>query len=336
ANKNSKDKTIKVLELRKCTINNTFDLESNFTKFVIYKERLRDDWIITNEDKLRIIQRMALISIDLGMLTVIEKGSTSGKNKIFTITKEFADEFDLEKEILRKNIKNSDIERYHITDRGYLIIYIDNDINIDLYPNVKKYFSKHMKELLNRNEVKKGLYKWYRLERPRKKYIFDSLEKLIVPYRAESNRFAYDNEQYFNDGGDIRVIILKGKVYYSLKYILGILNSTLINWYYEFIGKPKGSSREYFNEPLSKIPIRKIDFSNISEKDQHDKIVELVDVMLDLQKKYHSAKIESEKSLFKKQIDIVDKQIDQLVYELYGLTDEEIKIVEDDIGDRKK
>ena len=58
--------------------------------------------------------------------------------------------------------------------------------------------------------------------------------------------------------------------------------------------------------------------------------------MLELQKKYHSAKIETEKTLFKKQIEIVDKQIDQLVYELYGLTDDEIKIVEEDIGDSKK
>ena len=57
--------------------------------------------------------------------------------------------------------------------------------------------------------------------------------------------------------------------------------------------------------------------------------------MLELQKKYNSAKIETEKTLFKKQIDIVDKQIDQLVYKLYGLTDEEIKIVEEDLGDSK-
>ncbi|MGD2092608.1 MAG: TaqI-like C-terminal specificity domain-containing protein [Candidatus Aminicenantes bacterium] len=333
ANKIPGDKTLEVLELRKCPINNTLDLEANFTKFVLHKESLEDNWIITNDANLRIIRKMALISIDLGVITEIEKGSTSGKNKIFTVKKEFANELNLEKEILRKNIKNSHLERYHIIDSGYFIIYIDNDINIDRYPNIKNYLSKHITELLNRNEVKKGLYQWYRLERPRKKYIFDSAEKLIVPYRAESNRFAYDNQQYFNDGGDIRVIILKKNVYYSLKYILGILNSRLMNWYYQFIGKPKGSSREYFNKPLAKIPIRKLAFANRSEKNQHDKIVHWVDQMLELQKKFHAAKIETEKTLFKKQIDMKDKQIDQLVYELYRLTDQEIKIVEEDIGD---
>ena len=55
---------------------------------------------------------------------------------------------------------------------------------------------------------------------------------------------------------------------------------------------------------------------------------EMVDQMIDIQKKYHNAKTENEKNIFKKQIDILDNQIDQLVYKLYRLTDEEIKIVE--------
>ncbi|MBN1761598.1 MAG: hypothetical protein JW878_00775 [Methanomicrobia archaeon] len=50
--------------------------------------------------------------------------------------------------------------------------------------------------------------------------------------------------------------------------------------------------------------------------------------MLELQKKYHEARIERDKELFERQIKSVDVQIDRLVYELYGLTEEEIKIVE--------
>ena len=50
--------------------------------------------------------------------------------------------------------------------------------------------------------------------------------------------------------------------------------------------------------------------------------------MLEIQKQLHSAKTESDKQFYQKKADIIDKQIDTLVYELYGLTDEEIKIVE--------
>jgi len=50
--------------------------------------------------------------------------------------------------------------------------------------------------------------------------------------------------------------------------------------------------------------------------------------MLELHKKHHDAKMERDKELYERQIRIVDAQIDRLVYDLYGLTDEEVKIVE--------
>ncbi len=71
-----------------------------------------------------------------------------------------------------------------------------------------------------------------------------------------------------------------------------------------------------------------IDSSNPTEKAQHDKLVALVDSMLELQKKYHEAKMERDKELYERQIRIVDAQIDRLVYDLYGLTEEEMEVVE--------
>ncbi len=50
--------------------------------------------------------------------------------------------------------------------------------------------------------------------------------------------------------------------------------------------------------------------------------------MLELQKKYHTAKMERDKELYERQIKILDKQIDKRVYALYGLTEEEIRVVE--------
>jgi adenine-specific DNA-methyltransferase len=46
-----------------------------------------------------------------------------------------------------------------------------------------------------------------------------------------------------------------------------------------------------------------------------------------LQKKYHDAKMEGDKELYERQIKIVDAQIDRLVFDLYGLTEEEVKVV---------
>jgi len=60
----------------------------------------------------------------------------------------------------------------------------------------------------------------------------------------------------------------------------------------------------------------------------HDNLVAMVDKMLELQKKYHSVRLEQDKKLYKTQIDLLDHQIDTLVYKLYGLTEKEIKVVE--------
>jgi len=63
----------------------------------------------------------------------------------------------------------------------------------------------------------------------------------------------------------------------------------------------------------------------------HDDLVAMVDKMLNLQKKYHSARLEQDKKLYKTQIDLLDHQIDSLVYKLYALTEEDIKIVEESV-----
>jgi hypothetical protein len=73
-----------------------------------------------------------------------------------------------------------------------------------------------------------------------------------------------------------------------------------------------------------------MDFSNPTEKAQHDKRTSLVNKMLKHHKKYRGARMERDKEIYERQIMIVDTQIDRLVYDLYGLTDEEIKVVEGD------
>jgi len=87
----------------------------------------------------------------------------------------------------------------------------------------------------------------------------------------------------------------------------------------------------YFTSKLINSRIPSIDFSNPKEKKMHDDLVAMVDKMLNLQKKYHSARLEQDKKLYKTQIDLLDHQIDSLVYKLYALTEEDIKIVEESV-----
>jgi hypothetical protein len=112
---------------------------------------------------------------------------------------------------------------------------------------------------------------------------------------------------------------------YSLKYILGIFNSALINYYFA------NTFIDYNIKPtyLQQLPIRTIDFSNPPEKACHDQMAQLVERMLDLQKRLPSARTSNDKIVIQRQIDTTDRQIDRLVYNLYGLTEDEVQIVEE-------
>lgn len=286
------------------------DIEAYLKSFALSRSDLNDNWIIADRSNTSIFEKLKQGSVLLEDIAIIEQGAKSGKNDVFTVSHDTAKEMGLENFVLRKNIKNGDIDRYAIRKRGNFLIYVDNHTAIEHYPNVFSYLKKHKGVLSSRNEVKQGLYPWYRFDRPRNKAVFDAYEKIVVPYRAEQNRFAYDNEQYFNDGGDIRAIVINNSKF-SIKYILAILNSRLLDWFYGFIGKPKGKVREYFNKPLSLIPIKKI----LLPDQQH--FITLVDKILTLKQKDPQADTSA-----------LEKQIDVMVYKLYGLTYKEVKIIE--------
>jgi hypothetical protein len=88
----------------------------------------------------------------------------------------------------------------------------------------------------------------------------------------------------------------------------------------------------YNRQYIKQLPIRRIDFTNPADKSRHDKLVSLVDKMLALMPKLRVATKESEKSTLQNAVTTTDAEIDRLVYELYGLTEEEIKVVEGHCG----
>ena len=114
----------------------------------------------------------------------------------------------------------------------------------------------------------------------------------------------------------------------DILYFLGIINSKLLNWYYHSINPELGEAlAEVKKTNVAKLPIFVIEFSNPSNKTRHDKMVDHVTKMLDLNKRLASARTPQEQSVLKTQIETTDKLIDRLVYELYDLTPEEIEIV---------
>ena len=89
---------------------------------------------------------------------------------------------------------------------------------------------------------------------------------------------------------------------------------------------------EFRAQYVRSFPVHRLDLSKAKDKSRHDQMVELVERMLDLNKRLQGAKTAHEKDSLQRQIDATDRQVDRIVYELYELTDDEIKIVEGDSG----
>ena len=113
------------------------------------------------------------------------------------------------------------------------------------------------------------------------------------------------------------------------KFILAILNSKLISWYaYRFIYSKAIMTMQFDNPTTSRIPMPSVDLTKKSDKEVHDKLVKLVDNIIAINKKLVGENNPNTKEILERQVRALDGEIDRLVYGLYGLSDNEIRIVE--------
>ncbi len=118
----------------------------------------------------------------------------------------------------------------------------------------------------------------------------------------------------------------------ELKCLLGIMNSKLMSLFYR--QKAVKSARKIFPKVVIK-NLREFPYPDTGDIDKSNKLIRFVDRMLVLHEELALTKSERDRELYQRQIDATDREIDKLVYELYGLTDEEIKIVEGVLRDSR-
>ncbi|MBP8902895.1 MAG: hypothetical protein KBG41_09785, partial [Thiobacillaceae bacterium] len=166
---------------------------------------------------------------------------------------------------------------------------------------------------------------WWEL-RPCDYYAYLEAPKLAFPDICKSPRFSLDTTG-----------IYLSNTAYCLgtddRYLLGILNSRLFWFAIGHISIPFGvRAGEYryrlIYQYMEQVPIRAIDFTDPADRARHERMVGLVESMLKLHEQLAAATTAHDKTLIQRQIDATDRQIDTLVYELYGLTPAEIALVE--------
>ena len=146
--------------------------------------------------------------------------------------------------------------------------------------------------------------------------------KIIYPNICKQPEFTFDSNKWYTNQKCFVISV-------DDKYLLGILNSKLNAFLFEqYLPKLRGGFYEPSYVFFKNFPIKKIDEKNKFEKANHNEMVQLVDLLLQLNKEKQQTTTPDRLNQLNTRIQYTDDKINKLVYELYGLTEEEVGIVE--------
>ena len=290
---------------------NLFEGEENYIRLYMESEGENELTSIFTKMTSEIQKLGDIANVNTGLFTACDKVFIGDIESIKTKFKANR----LEQSLLKPLFKNSDIFKYVTSDAvRKVVIYHHEKANYNLaeIPNIYRYLLENKVKLQNRrdNSLKGALKRgrWDVMALPKVAINFDG-PKIVAPQRSKSNTFGY-NEIPWYASADV-YFITKPEKSYELKYILGLLNSKLYYVWLYYKGKRKGDSLELYQKPLSEIPIK------IANANQQKTIVDIVDTILKAKK----SNLQSDTSRDENKIDV-------LVYHLYGLTYDEVLIVD--------
>ncbi len=308
-----------------------------FTCFNFKQKNLtKDNWSFMPETQQNIYDKMANSS-EIKLKDVTEKnvqGFITGDNKSFMFRPNNLP--DIESTLLKKVPKGKNVQKYAILDDGYKVLYTNNRdkkpltlADLEKYPKTLKYLKERTVQLKKRKFFGKQMSdfsEWWQIVHPLEFKYFEK-PKIITPNLSSGNKFVLDEEGYFVEH-DCYIITLKNSDLIEHKYILALLNSKAV----EFFFKQKspmfsGGYYKYHTQYLNTIPIPE---ANNSLK---NKIAGLVDSIVKQKKRLLSLdnKLTDEKARLEKEIQKIDDEIDQEVYKIYGITKEEQRIIEESL-----
>lgn len=158
-------------------------------------------------------------------------GISTGGDKIFRVSKQFAEENNFEQEILKPVLVGGEIDKYKIKDTEHYVIYTSRETEIKKYKNIKNYLEPFKDKLNTRSEAKLGIMPWFSLNRQRYSKLFED-EKIIMRQTSDSIRATLDSKGFYCIDS-ILVFKINPQIDISYKYALLALNSKMNNLIYK-------------------------------------------------------------------------------------------------------
>jgi len=288
-------------------------------------------WLFTNGAVAALIERLAqrgqrLLDVPVEM----SRGSSTGDDTVFVVPADTR----IEKDALRIPVYATEIGRFRFEPNpglGVIFPYVVSGHESGLvperefrrrFPRAYAHLKKHEAQLRRRKQYAE----WYAFSAPRNLPLHDRAQ-ILVPLLAQRGQCAVIPDAWrgklcpMASGGF--TITAPATCPVRAEYLLGLLNSRLLFWRLRqlsnlFRGGWITCTKQYFGE----LPIV------IGDMARHDEIVRRVEEMLDATAKLAAATADHDRNYCQSKCAGLDREIDRLVYDLYGLTEEDVKIVE--------
>jgi hypothetical protein len=268
-------------------------------------------WVLLRPKMRLLLNKLRDSGISFGTLVgdAIDRGITTGYNRAFVIDEVVRDRLLKEDpksaEIIKPWLNGRDIKRWRVEWHGKYIIFTRRGIDIESYPAVKAYLEQFKERLMPGTEKgrKAGNYEWYEIQDTTAYYAQFKKPKIVWPDIAPNPSFAYDTSGVF--GGNTMYILPAKDV-----YLLGILNSRVVEFFYHQISSTiRGDYLRFIATYMKQIPIPE------PTPAQREAIEALVGKLL-------AAEGQGPR------VPAWERALNELVYEVYELTAEEIALVE--------
>ncbi len=319
---------------------------------IYFKDLKNGEWnFITGKSQI-IFNNLSSIKDKLESVTDrIFQGLKTGADKIFIVKKisetkthylvhspQLGIQIKMEKDLVHPLIKGGDSRGYIFSETNMLIIFpylkdktgkailIDEAILKEKYFLIYDYLKQNKANLLSRDNGKINVINWFGFSRNQALDVISTI-KIFTPDISPQASYAIDKVgDTFFTGGVSGGYGIKVKDGISELYILGLLNSHLLDWYLKQIStQMRGGWYSYESKFIKNLPIV---LAEKSQKSLHDEIVQLVETMLQLQQQKQAATLPEQQQQLQQRIAYTDTKINEKVYTLYGLTSEEIQLVE--------
>ncbi|PUD58693.1 type IIG restriction enzyme/methyltransferase [Helicobacter pylori] len=314
------------------TPNDKDDLKSTSSLLMKQNTLSTESFIFANATLLDLRDKIESIGTPLKDWDIqIYRGILTGANEAFIIPTEKRDailnacktqeERERTERLIKPILRGKDIKRYSYewADLWVIATFPSLKLDIDDYPSLKTYLLQFRPRIDQSGEKgcrKKTSNQWFETQDTIAYHGDFEKEKIVYGEIVQEPRFYLDNGECELGGfyAEATSFILTGE---HLRYLLGMLHSKLITFAFKtfYAGGGLGESGYRYKKAfIERLPIPKI-----TEKNQElaDKITALVDKILQSKEKDPKANTQR-----------LEKEIDALVYQLYNLTDEEIKIIE--------